>query len=185
MAILKQTYIFKSDVKKVWNLVTDLNNQNWRTNIKNIEIYQDGQTFVEHTVDEYVTTIKINILEPFSRYEFNFENENMTGSWLGIFEEHEEGCQVTFIENVEAKRTVSKPFTKEYVKAQMTAYLRDLCVALGEELTIEYNAGAYSGFNNMSLAVAVGVALGVVFDNIALGICFGILGGVIIGGIKR
>lgn len=158
MTIIKETYEFKSDVKKVWDTVTAI---------------------------DFQGDVRVNISEPYTRYELHAEGENTKNIWLFIFEEDGDGCSLTIVANVEAARAASVPFVKKSAKEQMEAIATYICDALRERKPDNGNKNAYSGFNNMSLCIVIGVAFGIIFDNIALGICGGAVLGVLMGAIKR
>ena len=71
-----------ADIQDVWEFVTNLNQQLWRRDVASVEIL-DEKTFIEHTPEGYQTTITITVKDPFQRYEFNMENTNMKGHWVG------------------------------------------------------------------------------------------------------
>lgn len=114
-----------ADIQDVWEFVTNLNQQLWRRDVASVEIL-DEKTFIEHTPEGYQTTFTITVKDPFQRYEFNMENTNMKGHWVGVFTYHDGITTLDFTENVEAKRIFMKPFVKGYLKKQQTNYINDL-----------------------------------------------------------
>lgn len=115
----------KSDVKKVWNTVTDAAHYHWRSDLSKTEII-DEKHFAEYTKDGYPTTFTVTLTEPFKRWEFQMENTNMKGHWVGIFTEKGESTEVEFTEYVEAKKFYVKPFVKLYLKKQQKQFVYDL-----------------------------------------------------------
>lgn len=115
----------KSDVKKVWNTVTDAAHYHWRSDLSRTEII-DEKHFAEYTKDGYPTTFTVTLTEPFKRWEFQMENTNMKGHWVGIFTEKGESTEVEFTEYVEAKKFYFKPFVKLYLKKQQKRFVYDL-----------------------------------------------------------
>lgn len=115
----------KSDVKKVWNTVTDAAHYHWRSDLSRTEII-DEKHFAEYTKDGYPTTFTVTLTEPFKRWEFQMENTNMKGHWVGIFTEKGESTEVEFTEYVEAKKFYVKPFVKLYLKKQQKQFVYDL-----------------------------------------------------------
>lgn len=132
MAITNIRAIFESNIEKVWEVVTSLENFSWRSDISRIDIMNERQ-FIEHTKDGYKTTFTITVTEPCKRWEFDMENDNMKGHWTGIFTEKDGCTQVDFTENVVAKKLFMKPFVKLYLKKQQAAYVRDLSGALCDD----------------------------------------------------
>lgn len=75
--------VFANDVQTVWNIVTDVKNYIWRTDLSKTEIISDKQ-FIEYTKDGYATTFTTTLFEPYKRWEFDMENGNMKGHWIGF-----------------------------------------------------------------------------------------------------
>ena len=121
-----------SDIASVWSLVTDLTNYQWRSDLSSIEVKEGGSVFIEHTKDGFMTTFTITVWEPLLRYEFDMENKNMKGKWIGIFEDNEKGTLLDFTEDVEVRNPVMRLMAKPYLKKQQTLYMKDLKNALGE-----------------------------------------------------
>ena len=116
---------FANDVQTVWNIVTDVKNYIWRTDLSKTEIISDKQ-FIEYTKDGYITTFTTTRFEPYKRWEFDMENGNMKGHWIGILTQKGEKTEVDFTEDVTAKKVIMKPFVKAYLKKQQAMYVKDL-----------------------------------------------------------
>ena len=84
MAVSTITEIIDADLQKVWNVVTSLDDFRWRSDLSDLKIISEKE-FVEYTKDGYATTFTITKTEPYKCWEFDMENENMTGHWKGIF----------------------------------------------------------------------------------------------------
>ena len=122
--------VFQNDIKDVWNMVTSLDNYQWRSDISKIEVISENQ-FVEYTKDGYQTTFTITATTPLERWEFDMENSNMTGHWTGLFSTENGNTEIEFTEEVTAKKLMMKPFVKAYLKRQQRQYVMDLRNALG------------------------------------------------------
>lgn len=132
MAVSSIRFTFKSDVQKVWKVVTcPQNYAAWRSDLSRTEILDDNR-FIEYTKDGYATTFLITVTEPYQRWEFDMENSNMKGHWTGVFSQSGNGTEVEFTENVTAKKALMKPFVKTYLKKQQTAFISYLKKALSE-----------------------------------------------------
>ena len=119
------------ELRKVWNLILDIENYGaWRSDLSKIEIISDKQ-FIEYTRDGYPTTFSITNVELYRRWEFDMENSNMTGHWTGIFTAEGDETEIDFTERVEAKKWLLKPFVKSYLRKQQTQFAADLRKALG------------------------------------------------------
>jgi hypothetical protein len=132
MAISNKKVHLKSDIGKVWNIVTSLQNYKWRSDIEKIEILEKGKKFVEYTKDGYKTIFTITHFQSERRYEFDMENENMKGHWSGIFTKCSDGTLIDFTEDVNVKKIILKPFAKIYLKNQQKCYINDLKKELNE-----------------------------------------------------
>ena len=119
------------ELRKVWNLILDIENYGaWRSDLSKIEIISDEQ-FIEYTRDGYPTTFSITNVELYRRWEFDMENSNMTGHWIGIFTDKGNETEINFTEYVEAKKWFMRPFVKLYLKKQQARFAADIRNALG------------------------------------------------------
>ena len=125
MATSRVTVHFPCPVERVWQVVTDLMNTAWRSDLSRVEIL-DETHFVEHTKSGYATYFTVTACEPPRRWAFTMENGNMSGSWEGIFETAEGGTLLHCTETVNAKRWWMSPFVPGYLKRQQKLYLNDL-----------------------------------------------------------
>lgn len=125
MATSKVTVYFPYPVVQVWQTVTDLAHTVWRSDLARVEVL-DETHFVEYTKSGYATNFTVTACEPFRRWAFTMENDNMFGSWEGVFEAAEGGTQLTCTEIVHAKHWWMHPFVPGYLKRQQKRYLDDL-----------------------------------------------------------
>ncbi|MCH5196395.1 MAG: SRPBCC family protein [Oscillospiraceae bacterium] len=129
MAVSNIKVAFPCDIKKVWETVTSLENYAWRGDLSKIEIINHKQ-FVEFTKEGYATTFTVTVMIPYQRYEFDMENDNIKGHWIGVFTQKGEQTEIDFTEDVTAKKLFMKPFVKAYLKKQQSQYISDLKKAL-------------------------------------------------------
>lgn len=129
MAISNMKADLSYSIQKVWDVVTSLENFQWRSDLSKIEILSEKQ-FIEYTKDGYATTFTITAMEPCKRWEFDMENSNLKGHWTGLFLETESGTRIDFTEKVEAKKFFLKPFVRTFLKKQQEQYIADLRKAL-------------------------------------------------------
>lgn len=129
MAIVNSKAVFGKNVQVVWNIVTSLENYQWRSDLDKIEIINDKQ-FVEYTKDGFATTFTVTDFQPCKRWEFDLENSNMTGHWTGVFSEKDGQAEIDFTEEVMAKKLIMKPLVKAFLKKQQELYIADLRKAL-------------------------------------------------------
>ena len=130
MAVSNIKAEFSADVKKVWEIVTSLENYSLISYLDRIDVVVQGEVFLEYTKEGYSTRFVITAFEPCKRYEFDMENNNMRGHWTGIFLYENGVTTIDFTENVEAKKIFMKPFVKGYLRKQQAAYIEDLRKAL-------------------------------------------------------
>ena len=129
MAVSNIKATFQNNIQKVWETVTSLENYAWRSDLSKIEILNENQ-FVEYTKKGYATNFTITVIEPYKRWEFDMENDNMKGHWIGIFTSKYDQTEIDFTEDVVAKKFFMKPFVKGFLKKQQVQYVSDLKKAL-------------------------------------------------------
>lgn len=122
----------KSDINKVWSVVTDNRNYQWRSDLSKIEISDDGNKFTEYTANGFATRFAITLMEPPHRYEFDIENKNMYGHWTGVFTETESGTKIKLTEEINVKNPIMNLFAGSYLKKQQKKYVMELKCVLGE-----------------------------------------------------
>ncbi|MBY6931631.1 polyketide cyclase [Clostridium botulinum] len=125
MAVSNIKATFQCDIKKIWEIVTSLENYSWRSDLSKIEIL-DKNKFLEYTKDGYITTFTVTATEPYQRWEFDMENSNMRGHWIGIFSYENGKTTIDFTEDVYVKKVIMKPFLGMYLKKQQATYVSDL-----------------------------------------------------------
>ena len=132
MAVSNIKALIPGELQKVWDLVLDIENYGaWRSDLSKAEVISDKK-FIEYTKDGYPTTFTVTLAEPYRRWEFDMENDNISGHWIGIFSENSGQTTVDFTEQVTVKKAVMKPCAKMDLKKQQSAYIRDLKKELGK-----------------------------------------------------
>lgn len=126
MAISNVKATLQVDIERVWEIVTSLYYYSWRSDLSKIEILEDGKKFIEYTRSGYATTFTITAIEPMKRYEFDMENDNMSGHWIGLFSKIDGKTEISFMENIIPKKWIMKPFVGMYLKKQQDTYISDL-----------------------------------------------------------
>lgn len=130
MAVSTIQVEFQAEIEKVWEKVVSLEDYSWRSDLDRIEVLEPGKRFVEYTKEGFATTFTITAFVPFKRYEFDMENENMKGHWIGLFSHVGGKTVMEFTEDVTAKKWPMRPFVKAYLKKQQAQYAADLEQAL-------------------------------------------------------
>lgn len=114
------------DVRKVWETVLAVEKYSqWRSDLSKTEVISDKQ-FIEYTKDGYPTTFTVTVVEPYKKWEFDMENSNMKGHWVGIFASQNDKTEIDFTEQVTAKKFFMKPFVKSYLRKQQAQFVMDL-----------------------------------------------------------
>lgn len=131
MAISTIRAEFPCEIEKIWSIVTSLEDYSWRSDIDKIIVLEPGKKFEERTKDGYATKFTITVFEYCKRYEFDMENGNMEGHWIGMFSYQEGKTTIDFTEDVTAKKIFMKPFVKGYLRKQQSSYIHDLKRVLG------------------------------------------------------
>lgn len=118
--------IISGDIHKVWETVLAVEKYStWRSDLSKTEVVDQNQ-FIEYTKEGYSTKFTVTVAEPYKRWEFDMENSNMKGHWIGIFTSKGNETQVDFTECVTAKKLIMKPFVKSYLKKQQAQFVCDL-----------------------------------------------------------
>ena len=125
MPVSRVHAVLPAPVQSVWEIVTSLENYAWRSDVKRIEIIGEKQ-FVEYTAHGFATLFTVVVQEPCRRWEFDMENDNISGRWIGLFTPQGGQTEIDFTENVVARKFFLKPFVKFYLKKQQARYLSDL-----------------------------------------------------------
>ena len=126
MAVSNIKALIPGELQKVWELV--LNTENyaaWRSDLSKTEAISDKQ-FIEYTKNGYPTTFTVTLVKPYRRWEFDMENSNMKGHWIGVFTSKGNGTEMDFTECIKAKKWFLKPFVKSYLRKQQTQFVADI-----------------------------------------------------------
>lgn len=119
------------DVQKVWQMVTNVGGYSWRSDLSRTEVLSETQ-FIEYTKEGYPTTFTVTRSEPCRRWEFDMENSNMRGHWVGIFTQDAGNTSIEFTEAVTAKKFFLRPFVASYLRKQQARFVADLKLELSQ-----------------------------------------------------
>lgn len=126
------TATFKANIKEVWEVVTNNNKYDWRSDLSKIDVSIDGNSFTEYTKGNFPTKFNITLKKLYERYEFDMTNKNMNGHWIGVFSPLNNGTQIEFTEKVSVNNPIMNFFVGLYLKKQQALYIADLKKELGE-----------------------------------------------------
>ena len=125
---------FKAEINTIWEIVTDNENYEWRSDLSEIKIISSDK-FIEYTKEGYQTQFHITVKELHKRYEFDMENKNFSGHWIGIFSELENGeTRIDFTEEINIKNPIMEMLSCLFMnlKKMQEQYISDLRKALEE-----------------------------------------------------
>lgn len=120
---------FDQDIITVWNVVTNLKDCSWRSDISRITVLTNPNSFIEYTKKGFATKFDIRAKELCERYELDMENKNMTGHWTGIFRALPgDRTMVEFTGEMQMKHPVRGFFARFFMnrKKIQETYLADL-----------------------------------------------------------
>lgn len=125
MTISNTKATVQKDIHKVWEVILDFENYSWRSDLSKVKIVNENK-FIEYTKNGYPTTFVITNIEPYKKLEFDIDNENLKGHWIGIFSSKGNKTEMDFTESVTTKKILLKPFLKLYLKKQQAQFILDL-----------------------------------------------------------
>lgn len=127
--------VFDADVQTVWEIVTNNEDVDWRSDLDRIEILS-GVQFAEYTKNGHSTVFTITSKIPCERYEFDMANKQFTGHWIGLFSETESGkAHIDFTEELLLPDSLTEFLSYFFMnlKKQQKRYVRDLRIKLNEK----------------------------------------------------
>ena len=126
MIISHAQAVIPGDIQRVWRIATAVENYAaWRSDLSKAEVL-DETRFVEYTLNGYATTFTTTLLRPCQRWEFDLENGNMAGHWVGVFTSQGAETLVDFTQSVRLKKFYMRPFVRPYMKKQQARFIADL-----------------------------------------------------------
>lgn len=127
---------FKSEIQKVWNAVTDNRNFQWRSDLADVEILDNGRTFVEKNKKGEKTEFYITNKVSCKVYELDMRSRRFKGHFIGEFSALPNGgTRLVLSEEIQFK-TFTASFLAGItgvVKRMQKTYAADLKRRLGEE----------------------------------------------------
>lgn len=129
------TAVFNSSIKAVWDVVTSNSNYSWRSDIKRIEVLENGKEFIEYPYKGNETKFIIINKKEYSNYKFNMVNKMFTGACTGQFLETETGGTILILKEA---IFIENPFLEVFshlfldLKKIQNTYISDLKKQLSE-----------------------------------------------------
>lgn len=117
---------FDCKIDLVYGIVCDYAKYcEWRKDLSSVENVGDN-TFIECDNSGFKTEFRITNKIENSILEFDIKNDNLSGHWIGKFENVEAGIRITFTELIYFKNFIMKIFAKKYLSIQQKKFLFDL-----------------------------------------------------------
>ena len=95
------TDVINAPIALVYNIVTDNKNFQWRKEVENIELLEDG--FIEYYKGGGHTLFKNIQKKEYEYYAFTMQHKLFNGEWEGKFESYNGGTKVCFQEKIHIK----------------------------------------------------------------------------------
>ena len=95
------TDVINAPIALVYNIVTDNKNFQWRKEVENIELLEDG--FIEYYKGGGHTLFKNIQKKEYEYYAFTMQHKLFNGEWEGKFESYNGGTKVCFQEKIYIK----------------------------------------------------------------------------------
>ena len=95
------TDVINAPIALVYNIVTDNKNFQWRKEVENIELLEDG--FIEYYKGGGHTFFKNIQKKENEYYAFTMQHKLFNGEWQGKFESYNGGTKVCFQEKIHIK----------------------------------------------------------------------------------
>jgi hypothetical protein len=81
--VAEKEIILEYNVKTIWDIVVNNNDYSWRTDIRKIELLENGIWIEYYDKDgKYFTKFTLKQKEEYTLYSFDMENRNYYGKWI-------------------------------------------------------------------------------------------------------
>ena len=87
---------FKSDVEKVFNVITNMKDCSWRSDLSKVECIDDGK-YIEYNRKNHPTKILVTEYLKNIQFEYDIQNEYYKGHWCGQFAPLKDGGCVMYL----------------------------------------------------------------------------------------
>ena len=90
MKRVEMTIDFKSSLEKVFNVVSNLNDCSWRSDLLKVEQLSEDK-YLEYNRKNRVTKVRIVTQIENIQFEYDLQNDSYTGHWCGQFASLKDG----------------------------------------------------------------------------------------------
>ena len=87
---------FKSDVEKVFNVISNMKDCSWRSDLSKVECIDDGK-YIEYNRKNHPTKILVTEYLKNIQFEYDIHNEYYKGHWCGQFAPLKDGGCVMYL----------------------------------------------------------------------------------------
>ena len=87
---------FKSDIEKVFNVITNMKDCSWRSDLSEVECIDDGK-YIEYNRKNHPTKILVTEYLKNIQFEYDIQNEYYKGHWCGQFAPLKDGGCVMYL----------------------------------------------------------------------------------------
>ncbi len=113
----------------VWDVVTNLQDTEWRSDLSRVEVSLDGRHFTEFSANGHSTSFSILEKTPYERYAFSMRSNIFSGEWEGLFSKTPTGgTHIIFTETLQMRNFCWQilSYLLLPLKKKQKAYVRDL-----------------------------------------------------------
>ena len=87
---------FKSDIEKVFNVIANMKDCSWRSDLSKVECIDDGK-YIEYNRKNHPTKILVTEYLKNIQFEYDIQNEYYKGHWCGQFAPLKDGGCVMYL----------------------------------------------------------------------------------------
>jgi len=129
--IAKKEIILKYNVKTIWDIVVNNNDYKWRSDVKKVEILEDGKNWKEYydVKEKFFTKFTLKEKKGYTIYSFDMDNKNFYGNWMGNFTKiNDNETKCVFTETIYVKDKIMNIIAKVFwnIEKIQEQYFRDL-----------------------------------------------------------
>ncbi|MDR2406713.1 MAG: hypothetical protein LBE13_01160 [Bacteroidales bacterium] len=113
--ISEKKVILKYNVRIIWDIIVNNNDYKWRTDIKELEIIENGNGWIEYynMNKKFFTEFTLKKKEEYKLYSFDMKNKNFYGKWVGKFIEiNDNETKCIFTETIYVKNIIMNILAK-------------------------------------------------------------------------
>ena len=117
-------------VERVWQVVTDLEQWEWRSDLGRLLAAPDGRTFVEYDWDDRPAYCRITAFAPCYWYALDVVSEETVGRWEAFFTRKGRGTKLELSIEVRGKNVVADLRVLAELRRRQRKYIEDLRMEL-------------------------------------------------------